>query len=351
MRIRFAFPLIVLIAFALNGCAGSDPVPSVDAGRTDAGRVDAGRDLGVPVDLGADLGPVDLGAPDLGSPDLGPPGAAGETCASAVAITDGTITGQSTTGYTNNYESGLECRGTAGLDRVYSISVPAGQRLSALVSSNSTSDLSVSVLALADCEAAERHCIDSSDVGGTGQADIAFYDNTSGTAVVVAIIVDNYSSSDIGGGFDLVARLTPIPTAGDTCGAPTVIGATGGTLTPETLVGYDDNYTSTDSDGCFSMRGSDHVYSITVMNGQTLTVSVAPFGTWDPSLNIIVGDVSSCGADPLTCAQYSDSGGEGAPDSLNYDNASGSDQTVFIVIDSYDSRQGTYTLTTSVHPT
>lgn len=349
MNLGHRYLTVCGLILALAGCADSDPPATTDAG-TDAGR-DAGRDMGA--DLGApdfgtpDLG-VDLGPPDLGPPDMGP-ATEGETCASATPILEGTVTAQSTMGFTNDYEGGMDCRGTAGLDRVYSITVPNGKRLTALVSSAEGSDMAVGVIALANCGDMPRTCLASSDAGGDGQADLGIWDNDTGAPVVVAIIVDNYEEEDTGGTFDLTVTLSNPPATGDTCGTPTPIAGTGGVASPETLIGYANDYRSIDSSSCISMAGVDHVYSISVPAGKILTASVAPFGVWDPSINVVVGPSSNCSADPIECQAGADGHDAGDPDTAVYTNDTEEDQTVFIIIDSYDGRQGTYTLTTSVH--
>ncbi|MBK8169396.1 MAG: hypothetical protein IPK60_03515 [Sandaracinaceae bacterium] len=346
MRTRQSLLSVASIALLLAGCANSDPPAGVDAGRGDAGR-DAGRDAGPGTDLGVDLG-VDAGPRDLGI-DMNATGAEGDTCGNAVAISEGVTTLQSTVGFSNNYQDGTSCTATAGLDRVYSITVPAGKRLSVLVESDDATDMSVSLIELAHCADASRTCLASNDHGAVGQADLVIYDNATTDAVAIAIVVDSYLSTDLGGSYTVSASIVTAPTAGETCGAPTVIAGTGGTMGPETIVGFRNDYRSTAT--CTSLAGADHVYSITVDAGLTLTASVSPFGVWDPSLNVIVGTASACMAEPVVCAASADTGEPGETDSINYTNTSGEAQNVFIIVDSFDSTQGTYTLTTSVHAT
>src|SRR4029079_18732446 len=53
---------------------------------------------------------------------------AGDICLNAAAGA-GMLMNQTTVGFSNNYVGGIGCSGTSGVDRVYSVMVPMGQRL------------------------------------------------------------------------------------------------------------------------------------------------------------------------------------------------------------------------------
>jgi hypothetical protein len=129
---------------------------------------------------------------------------AGEVCQNAESITAGTING-TTVGYANDYGSGSGCSGVSGADRLYRISVPAGQRLTATVTPVSSWDPSINLMLSAGC-GSPRVCVDGNDDGATGEPDTVSYTNTGASAVDVLVAVESYSSSQ-SGAFTLTTAL------------------------------------------------------------------------------------------------------------------------------------------------
>ena len=84
--------------------------------------------------------------------------------------------------------------------------------------------------------------------------------------------------------------------------------------------------------GIYSYDGFDVAYTISVPNTKKLTVVVTPDNTWDPAVAI----VTSCASVGPTCLGGADEGFDGDPETADYTNNTGSPQTVFIIVDSYD---------------
>lgn len=136
---------------------------------------------------------------------------AGETCGSATVIaTPGTLTAQTTVGFASNYSGGgAMCTGfsNSGPDRVYSISVPAGQQLIATVTPTAWDAAIYLISPLANCTATPM-CLTGSDSGGTGVADMAMWRNTGSGVATVYIVIDGYIASQ-SGVFDLTTVVAP----------------------------------------------------------------------------------------------------------------------------------------------
>lgn len=189
--------LALVIALLVAAC-GDDggPVMPVDSGSTpDAGTM--ALDAGTTPDAGA---MNDAGATDAG------PGAANDTCADAPTITPGTLMG-STVGANNDYGDGALCAGTAGLDVVYQILVPAGQTLTATVTPvGATYNPSISLVNGEECGADPRICEAGQDTGGAMEPDTASWLNMLGPNTIY-IVIDSAAAADTGGMFTLTTAL------------------------------------------------------------------------------------------------------------------------------------------------
>jgi hypothetical protein len=130
---------------------------------------------------------------------------AGDTCGTATAVTPGTLSAQTTVGYSNDYhydDAATSCTAyrTLGPDRVYSISVGAGQKLTVTVEPDSTYDPAVYLVAApaTNCTVAPT-CLIGADAGFTGGQEQVEWTNSGGSPQVVFIIVDGYTASTAGG--------------------------------------------------------------------------------------------------------------------------------------------------------
>lgn len=144
---------------------------------------------------------------------LSPP--ANNTCANAVAITPGTPISATTLHSANDYQfvsAGTSCTGygTPGPDVTYTISIPAGQYLTAWL--YSASDLSMYLVD--DCT--NLCCWDGADhEGGGGDPEVLVYQNGSGSAQNLYLIVDSWretTASDFG--LSVALGASPSPDAG-----------------------------------------------------------------------------------------------------------------------------------------
>ncbi len=165
--------------------------------------------------------PVDatiLDTPAIDGPTAvdAPTAVAGDLCSSAepITLTGGTATVTATTAapFTHNYQPGVCAKtNSGGNDRVHSITVPAGQRLTATVDPTATTfDPGIFVIAgpAASCDAMPIVCLASNDTGGDGANDAITYDNTTNAAVDVFIMIDGFRPD--GDAYTLIVTVAPI---------------------------------------------------------------------------------------------------------------------------------------------
>lgn len=136
-----------------------------------------------------------------------------DRCETATEIAaPGALPNQTTLGLSNDYDPDASCLGyeAPGPDRVYTIVVPSGGRLAATVTPDAaTYDVAVYVIIApaASCDVEPLECAAGVDDELEGIAETVEYENTSGAAEQVFIIVDGYDSA--GGPFSLSTTLTP----------------------------------------------------------------------------------------------------------------------------------------------
>ena len=127
------------------------------------------------------------------------PPSVGDVCSAPTPITmSGTLAGQSTAGFSNNYapdSNNATCTGddNTGLDRVYSVTLTAGQVLTVTATPTATGDLGVYLIAgpAANCTT-NPTCLNGMDVGFDGVAETATYTNATGALLTVFIVVDSF---------------------------------------------------------------------------------------------------------------------------------------------------------------
>lgn len=288
-------------------------------------------------------------------------GVSGDTCEDAVTLAAGSID-DDTTNTTNNYV--LRCSGFSnpGNDKVYKVTVPAGQQLSAAVTPVDITDdgglpydPSIYIVGTP-----ATNCLTPDQDGGTGTdvclggadsnssslaTDTAFYNNTGTTPVDVFVIVDSaFDGTDMdaplppGGLYSLDIAFGPIP-GGNTCAdaTPLVVGTP---LTGQSLDGFTHDY---DEDTTCSLQsGPDRAYTLTVPAGEILDLSLTLTGAaddLDATLNL-VADVGSCGT---ACLAFGDDGYDGDDEALTWRNTGTSPATLLVVVGSW-SGTGTFTL-------
>jgi len=129
---------------------------------------------------------------------------------------------------------------------------------------------------------------------------------------------------------------------GDVC--PTAEVLTPGTLASPlsvtgTTVNYANDYSDTNQSGCIGTSGRDRVYSVAMPTGARLLANIrqSSVGSYDPSINLIVGPASQCAASPRVCVAGDDLDSSSVVNSVRYLNTSGSAQTLFVLADSISS--------------
>ncbi len=365
--------MVMAASLAVAGCGGGGggDDDGVDSGATSDATVR--RDGALTSDASADVdaavtGPDAAVTPDAAMADAATPDAqqadaqqadatvvaTGESCAAPTVIGVGTQLAQTTVGFANDLSgatSGVNnCTGSDdGRDRVYQISVPAMNRLVARVVPVAGFDPSIYLVESpsANCTAAPRVCLTSNDAGGTGDPDEVRFVNDGGSARTVFIVIDNFSSTDTGGVFDLVVALET-PPVGDLCQTATTLGA--GSHPNQTTVGFGNDYFGGDTlDNCSEADlGLDRVYAISVPANNRLTATVTPTsgGNFDPSLELIAAPATMCDASPRVCLAGDDSGGTVDANTVTYVNNGATAAPVLLVIDSFRSSDtgGVFTL-------
>lgn len=330
-------------------------------------RTDAGINTGI--DGGAQDGGVDAGiASDAGTQrDAGAhPGAGvrrdGDICQTALPIEAGTHRGESTLGFENDYFGAQEgvgrCTGSdRGLDRVYSILVPAGRRLIAVVTPEPAPDAGVaydpSVYLVSspasNCDRRPRTCLGSDDFGTDSATNTAFHTNTGAVDERVFVVVDSYDSGDLGGRFTLDVSLDS-PPAGHACEDAQRIAP--GTREGETTLGFSNRYAyGSSANRCTaSTAGRDRVYAIDVADGERLSVTARPRASYNPSLALIAGPAERCDASPRVCLASSDAAGPAEPEVVRFGNTTGARLPVLVLVDSAAPGHGTFDLDVTVEP-
>lgn len=271
---------------------------------------------------------------------VGGSGQAGDTCATAQLLSLPATVNHSLTGFLNDFVSGTAngCRGTQGVDRVYRLSVPAGQRLTATVTPTTSGfdpTMSLVVGSASACVGTTALCAASADVGNAGDPETLTWTNTGTTSATVYLVVENYSGMATGGAYQLQVSAAP-PSVGETCTTP--IPATSGATVTGTPSSFLNDYEGAGT-GCLTpSTGPDFVVSYVVPNNRSLTVTATPASGLDVSVNFATS-AAACGA--RTCVAGVNIGAAGTAETIGWNNTTGSSQTVFVIIDSPASPSGT----------
>lgn len=258
---------------------------------------------------------------------------ADDTCMTPTALASGTaLTAQAFASYTNDYSSGMNCSLASGPDRAYSVTVPAGQRVS-IVATPTVDDIALNLIdGAANCGTA---CLAGEDVGFDGEAETLTFTNSTGAAQTYLVVVDVFGSGT--GTFDIVATVGALP-VNDVCAGPATLTA-GAPLTGQTTLGYTNDYESgTGTVGCSSTgtSGPDRVYQVSIPANQRGVVTVTPTADagFDPSVNLVEGAAAVCSAMPRTCAAGANSAISNRPESASLYNTTGAARTLFAIVDS-----------------
>jgi hypothetical protein len=258
-------------------------------------------------------------------------------CTMPMTVTDGTmLTGQDASLATQTETNACNA-GADGAVLYYKATIPVGQRLRVVATPEGSWDLVLRFLDM--CSATS--CLDSADVGVSGDAETLTWDNFGASTVDVIIAVGSYSSSNTGT-FSLDVHVTtpPPPPANATCATATVV--SDGTM----LTGEDASRgTQTLTSACRSADGKVLFYKATVPQNNILKVVATPQTSWD----LVVRFLNACGAS--SCLADVDSAGSGSPETLTWKNNGASPVDVIIGIGSYSTTStGLFNLAVNVTP-
>ncbi len=269
--------------------------------------------------------------------------ATGEDCASPITVTNGTYFG-TTTGAASNFWfsdvslcQGVSSSGPPSPDLVFSVNVPAGQRLTA--SLNTAPDGGTawdSVLNIVDGAPAcgvlgmdggtqGLTCVSGSDIGNPETG--SFLNPGPGSRTALLMVKGYFSTSF--GLFGLTTNVAPVP-AGDLCESATVMDGgvqDGVLLSPATAF---NDYSGSGTGCAFSSSGPDLTFRTSVPAGQRLTWSVQPDAGLDVSVSLTTS-IAECGS--RTCVGNANAGTAGVLERASYVNRTANAVDVFALVD------------------
>lgn len=268
----------------------------------------------------------------------------GDRCDTATAITPGTVMAQSLDGYSGEYGFGTNCRRSDGPDRAYAVSVPAGQRLTAIAApaNDAGFDVTLNLIAgpAASCEASPLVCLGGSDalaVGGTERVD---YLNRGTTPQDVFVVVGSYDPTDTVTDFSLTTSVA-MPPAGDECASAVPLTA-GTPLMGQSFAGFGNDYGS--GTGCaFTSSGPDRVYALTIPPNKLATITATPSAGLNTSVSLIDG-AANCATAMLRCVATSTGALATDPDVVTWTNRTAAPQSLLVLVDSSAPGTGTFEL-------
>jgi hypothetical protein len=248
-----------------------------------------------------------------------------------------TISSEMVSNFTNDYwNTGTNCVGGPGPDRVYSLTVGAGKQLAVTATPSAGLDLALSLVANAgNCGVA---CLGNADWGPVGVEENLVWTNTSGSARTVLIVVDSFGG---GVGSYSIRADTRASAVDDYCDGATTLTA-GASYDGQTTVGYADDFATLNSRTCaYSPSGADRVHRIVVPGGRRGIVRVDPGPNFDALVNIVAASSGTsgnpwdtCEAAPLACQAGVDFYWADGIEQVAVNNASGSDKVYYVIVDS-----------------
>ena len=266
----------------------------------------------------------------------------GDRCDTATTVMAGTLSGQSLTNFSGDYGFGTNCRRSDGPDRAYKISVPAGQRLTAVAAPASDGGFDTTLNLIAGpataCEANPLVCLIGADSTFTGQPERVDYLNRGAAAQDVFVVVGSYDPTDTDTAFSLTTSVAA-PPAGDEC-ATAVPMVADMPLTGQPLTNFGNDYSS--GTGCnFTSNGPDRVYELMVPANKLATVTVTPGAGLNTSVSLVDG-AANCAQGMLRCVATSPSATTGAPDIVRWTNRSATAKTLLVLVDTAAPGAGTF---------
>jgi hypothetical protein len=258
---------------------------------------------------------------------------AGDVCSTAVPAS-GPLLGQDLSPFTDDYNGGPGCAPGTGPDRVYSVTIPAGNRLSATVTAQLPDGgvgfvPSLNLITSPTC-AVTSACTAASQTPGASSTTL-LYDNV-GTAPQSAFLVVDTASAIPQSTFDLGLTIAPtMLQQGDVCANTAMPITTSTMLTMQPFAGYVNHYgIGVEGTTCFFDDGPDRVYAVTVPAGFRLRA--IGNANYSYNLDLVAGPASNCQTNPVTCLDRQ-STPMGGSLTARYDNFTGMSQTVFVIVD------------------
>jgi hypothetical protein len=279
-------------------------------------------------------------------------------------IMPGIVYRSTTVGLTNDYQwdDTAACKGQGGgaaPDGVFQITIPANGTVTVTVTpladmTGTSWDPVINLIAppSANCGTLQADggtigmvCLGGVDTGFIGEPETTSTANVGATPKNVFIVVDGYNGS--GGAFTLVASISPAQ-QGEACANAVPITITdGGVYDAGTTLGFGNDIYTDMNCTMFRDTGPDKIFSVTIPPMQTLTATVNPEATFDPSLYLTPGP--TCPARLMMCLASADMFGPGVSETITYANSTAAAQSVFLVVDRFiGGAGGAFTLQISI---
>ncbi|MBL8924442.1 MAG: hypothetical protein JNJ54_36675, partial [Myxococcaceae bacterium] len=274
----------------------------------------------------------------------------GDSCTTATPVDAGVMSGEATTGFSNDYTStgSTGCSFLTGNDRAYAVSIPAGLRGVFRATPDAGADVSLNLIPspASNCDGATRTCtrsVNSFASSSTGdRTEVLTQLNPSLAPADYFLVVDSQTA---GGLFDLSVTYDT-PPIGDRCETPTAL--TAGVVTPGDFASFTNDYFGSGSNCNFGSNRADVVYSIEAPGDSNVDIEVTPAAGLDTTISVATS-VSACNA--RTCLVNTSGGGTGAIDTLRATNRAPSPQTFFIIVDHTTiGASSTFTIRATVSP-
>ncbi len=258
-----------------------------------------------------------------------------DTCTTNTTLATGTQA-HNLTGFIADYNSGRDCLGFGGPDRVYKVAaLGANQKYSfTLTPTGADGGLDPVINFIpgpaSTCDVAPRTCKGGMDLTFRNEAEAGAFTNNTGAAMDLYVVVGDYEGDSTNRDYSLVSTVAAA-TAGESCQLPQVAAA--GVLAAQTSAGASaDVVFSPTATGCISTFPlPDKVYQVTLQAAQTLTFTATPAAMEDLVINVIDSPATNCNA-VAACLDSVNDGAGGVPEISTYANGTTAAKTVFVSV-------------------
>lgn len=253
----------------------------------------------------------------------------GDRCQTAEPLDAGLVRG-SLDGFGPDlrFDTSATCAFQSGPDRVFTVDVPPGERLTVTARVDAGLDVVLNLVTPPSSTCRTGPCVARADRRGNGGDEQATFFNDGVTVQPLFVVVGSYSSSPGDGAFELVTTSAP-PPPGDTCARAIPLAAET-TLTAQSLSGFENDFEGGSRCASFFSPGPDAFFSVTIPVGKVLTVRVTPEAALDTVPSLLRGDCSPAPA----CLTGSPFNGLGLPDEVTWTNRTSAPLPLVLVVDS-----------------